>query len=177
MSFDKLEVFLVGWSVVIFILAIFSIFLKFKKETENMLTCDRVIEKGFKKSNLKVFEEHRFFERLKIVLRTTFSMEDETNNFQAITRDISSRGIGLLAKAELPINAVLELTIEIPGSTNFTTKGIVVWAKKSSTLDNLNDVGIKFNSLITNEMIKIFKHLNRNRITNSKKNLDFNNVV
>ena len=169
MSFDNLEPYLIGCSIIIFFLAVSLIFLKLKKETGEFGFSGRSLEKTFKKTDLKTFKERRVFERLNLALNSTLNFPLSQYKFEGITKNISSRGLGISANVPPSVDAFVEIVINIPDSENIFTKGTVVWVKKSNNSETSNELGIKFDNLITNEMMRIYKYIDSVRIKNMRR--------
>lgn len=159
MGLDSLGPYLIGCSVIIFFLAVSLIFLKLKEETGEFSVVGNPLEKTFKKTDSKTFKERRVFERVNIALNSTLSVPLSQNKLEGITRNISSRGMGISANTLPNVNTFVEIIINITNSENISTKGTVVWVKKPDNPKASNELGIRFEELITNEMMKIYKHI------------------
>jgi hypothetical protein len=77
-------------------------------------------------------KDQRIFERFRARLPLRFIDLKGNKEGQAEVRDISAKGLGILAKNELPPQTPLEMWLDIPDRGEpFYTRGEVVWSKLS----------------------------------------------
>lgn len=166
MSFDALGIFLGLWSAIIFILSIVLIVVKFRREAGELNSFGNILNiKKHGNARPTVFKERRLFERLELQLKVVLEPIGDGESFEAQTKDISSRGIGVYTKKLLPVMANTEVVIKISDSDSFTARGKVVWVKKIDDAESFKNMGIKFDNLLTNELIKIYKYLSDGKLS------------
>lgn len=77
----------------------------------------------------KGIEDRRVFERFKAKLPLRFFNLSEAKQGQAITEDVSAKGVGLLAQEELRAGTALEMWVEVPDKGEpLYLRGEVVWS-------------------------------------------------
>ena len=76
--------------------------------------------------------DRRIFGRIPAKLPIRFLASGEDREFRGKTVDISANGIGLLSEEGLPLQAPLEIWLDLPnGRGPFYTRGEVVWSSAS----------------------------------------------
>ncbi len=166
MSFELLGYYLVFCSIVIFGLAVYFVIIKFKRLTEDINLYGNLAGNSFKNPDKKIFKERRVFERLGIELDAILNIPEQKNVFEAQTKDISSRGVGVKSRIFFPEKTHVEINLILSKTDQFVTKGMVVWSKEN--YDGISNLGIKFDNLLTNEMIRVYKYFDELKNSNSK---------
>lgn len=76
------------------------------------------------------YADRRVFERFAAKFPVKFLIPHTNQEGLAQTQDVSAKGLGLVTKEELPVNASLELWLETPDrGESLYTRGEVVWSK------------------------------------------------
>ncbi len=80
------------------------------------------------------FEDRRIFERFAVKFPLRFMRVGSENTAEALTYDISAKGIGLVFKEELEQDADLEIWLDIPDQVGaLYARGRVVWVGSASS--------------------------------------------
>ena len=90
-------------------------------------------EGGEKMANGRI-DDRRIFERFPARLKARFINTDSNQEGTAHTQDISAKGIRLLARELLPVNASVELWLDVPDKGEpLYTRGQVVWSRNEGS--------------------------------------------
>lgn len=102
------------------------------------------------------FEDRRTFERVPAELALRFLDLHSNREGEAMSRDVSAKGIGFFSDIELTTQTPLEIWLEIPGQAKFIyTRGKVAWSKKSGL--NQYRTGVDLEAADLMEVVEIAK--------------------
>jgi len=86
-------------------------------------------------------EDRRIFDRVPVEFSLRFLNLWETKEGNAVTTDISAKGVGILAEEDVPSHTALEIWFKVPGRNEpLYTRGEVAWCRESG--DSKYRVGI-----------------------------------
>ncbi len=79
-------------------------------------------------------DDRRVFARFPVNFPLRFLNLEQSKEGEAVTFDISAKGIGIVADKELPVHSDVELWLKVPDNKEpFYTRGEVVWSKMLDT--------------------------------------------
>lgn len=77
------------------------------------------------------FEDRRIFARFTAELSLQYANENSTKQFQAVTRDVCAKGIGIFTNERLTPDSYLTISLKMPdNSKDFSTRGRVIWSEQ-----------------------------------------------
>jgi len=100
--------------------------------------------------------DHRIFERFPVNLCARYLNLDTGNEGLANARDVSAKGLGLIANEELKLHTALEIWLEMKDSRDpLYTRGEVVWVKKAD--EGSFKLGVELNKADLMGISRIFR--------------------
>jgi hypothetical protein len=99
--------------------------------------------------------DKRYFPRWEVQNRVIYHLEENPDNYEARTKDLSCAGACLISRKNNPLNQKVKLTIYLSASRAVSVEGKIVW---SQPLDGAFELGVDFENVNLKSQDIILQH-------------------